>query len=71
MSLALVERGRSRLAVVDIPLLDEHYVAVEHAGAYLNGRRLRVAAAERLDEALVGLTDFAVGGGAAVENEIC
>ena len=70
VSLALVERGRSRLAVVDIPLLDEHYVAVEHAGAYLNGRRLRVAAAERLDEALVGLTDFAVGGGAAVENEI-
>jgi myo-inositol-1(or 4)-monophosphatase len=70
ISLALVEAGRSRIAVVDVPLLGEHYVAVQGAGAYLNGRRLRVAAAEALEQALVGLTDFAVGGGAVIENEI-
>ena len=70
VSLALVERGRSWLSVVDVPLLDERYVAMEGAGAYLNGRRLRVAAAEALDQALVALTDFAVGAPATTENEI-
>lgn len=70
VSLALVEEGRSRLAVVDVPLLDEHFVAVEGAGAFLNGRRLRIASAEALEQALVGLTDFAVGGHAELENAI-
>ena len=40
------------------------------AGAFLNGRRLRVAPAGGLEHALAGLTDFAFGDVARAENEI-
>jgi hypothetical protein len=60
ISLALVEGGRPRLAVVDLPLLGERYVAVEGAGSFLNGRRLSVGR-RALHEAVIGFTDFSVG----------
>jgi myo-inositol-1(or 4)-monophosphatase len=65
ISLALVTDGRPRLAVVDIPLLGERFVAVAGQGAFLNRRRIEVSTVARLGEAAVGLTDFAVGLGAA------
>jgi myo-inositol-1(or 4)-monophosphatase len=61
ISLALVTDGRPRLAIVDVPLLGERFVAVAGQGAFLNGRRIEVSAVARLAEAVVGLTDFAVG----------
>jgi myo-inositol-1(or 4)-monophosphatase len=69
ISLALVEDGRPKLAVVDLPFIGERFVAVEGGGAYLNGRRLHVA--ERpLRDAIIGFTDFSVGHDAPVENAL-
>lgn len=69
ISLALVEGGRPRLAVVDLPLLGERYVAAEGAGAFLNGRSLTVAR-RPLRDALIGFTDFSVGCDAPTENPL-
>jgi myo-inositol-1(or 4)-monophosphatase len=67
ISLALVERGRPKLAIVDLPFLGERYVAVEGGGAFLGTRRLHVV--ERpLHEAVIGFTDFSVGHDAPTEN---
>jgi myo-inositol-1(or 4)-monophosphatase len=69
ISLALVEAGRPRLAVVDLPFLGERYVAAEGAGAFLNGQALAVAD-RPLHEALIGFTDFSVGHDAPTENHL-
>lgn len=69
ISLALVEQGRPRLAVVDLPLLGERYVAVEGGGAFLNGRPIGVAA-RPIEDAVIGFTDFSVGHDAPTENEL-
>lgn len=68
ISLALIEQGQPRLAVVDLPLLGERFVAMEGAGTYLNGRQIRVSSVGRLAEATVAITDFAVGAKAHAEN---
>ena len=68
ISLALVEERRPRLAVLDFPFLGERYLAVEGAGAYLNGRPVRCAAVDTLSGAVVGLSDFSVGRDAPIEN---
>lgn len=69
ISLALVEGGRPRLAVVDLPFLGERHVAAEGAGAFLDGHRLRVADVG-LHDAIVGLSDFSVGRDAPAENPL-
>jgi myo-inositol-1(or 4)-monophosphatase len=68
ISLALVEDGQPTLAVVDLPLLGERFIAAAGAGAYMNGHRIRVSGVDRLAEATVGLSDFAVGAKARLEN---
>jgi fructose-1,6-bisphosphatase/inositol monophosphatase family enzyme len=69
ISLALVELGLPRMAIVDFPFLGERYLAAEGAGAYLNGAPIRTV--ERsLANSVVGFTDFSVGHDAPSENAI-
>ncbi|MGZ8647095.1 MAG: inositol monophosphatase family protein [Solirubrobacteraceae bacterium] len=69
ISLALVELGLPRMAIVDFPFLGERYLAAEGAGAYLNGAPIRTV--ERsLENSVVGFTDFSVGHDAPSENPI-
>jgi myo-inositol-1(or 4)-monophosphatase len=70
ISLALVHSGRPILALVDLPLLGERFVARDGAGAFLNGRQVGVNEVPELNEAVVAITDFAVGPEAKVENPI-
>jgi myo-inositol-1(or 4)-monophosphatase len=69
ISLALVERGLPRLAVVEFPFLAERYLAAEGAGAYLNGTAIHTT--ERpLADSVIGFTDFSVGHDAPTENPL-
>ncbi|MBS0504958.1 MAG: 3'(2'),5'-bisphosphate nucleotidase CysQ [Proteobacteria bacterium] len=43
VSVALVEGGKVQLAVLDAPARDQHWRAVAGEGAWLNGKRLRIA----------------------------
>jgi myo-inositol-1(or 4)-monophosphatase len=52
ISIALERDGDPFAGVVYAPIADEMFVAEKGIGAYLNGRRLRVSARRRLDEAL-------------------
>lgn len=70
ISLALVEDARPTLAVVDLPLLGERYVAATGAGAYRNGHRIRISQVDSLTEATIGMSDFAVGANAETENGV-
>jgi myo-inositol-1(or 4)-monophosphatase len=70
LSLALLQDGRPRLAIVDLPFMGERYVALEGAGAFLNGRRIHCASAGALRQAVVGMSDFSVGHDAPVENPV-
>jgi myo-inositol-1(or 4)-monophosphatase len=70
ISLALVVDGRSQLGIVDLPLLGERFVALADSGAYLNGTRIKTSQQRQLNEAVVGVTDFAVGSEARRENPV-
>lgn len=70
ISLALMEDGEPRLAIVDLPLMGERYVAAKGAGAYLNGQRITTSKISRLHEATVGFADFSVGPEAREENRL-
>jgi myo-inositol-1(or 4)-monophosphatase len=52
ISIALERDGDLYAGVIHSPVADEMYVAEKGRGAYLNGRRLRVSARKRLDEAV-------------------
>lgn len=70
ISLALVHEGRPILALVDLPLLGERFVAQEGKGAFLNGRRVATTEVPGLHESVVAITDFAVGPEARIENPV-
>lgn len=70
VSLALVVDGESHLGIVDLPLIGERFVAVAGGGAYLNGTEISIAPRRELREAVVGVTDFAVGPAAKRENPV-
>ena len=70
ISLALLSEGQPVFGIVDLPLMGERYVARSGAGAYLNGRRLHVAAGNGLGDSVVGITDFAVADDRETENPI-
>ncbi len=70
ISLALIEGGRPVFGIIDLPFLDERYVAAAGAGAYLNGQRMAIAEVGELQEAVIGFADFAVGAHADSENRI-
>lgn len=69
ISLALVRRGQPVLGIVAAPLLGERFVAVEGAGAFCNGARIRVAERE-VGDPLVALSDFAFGRKHRETNEL-
>jgi myo-inositol-1(or 4)-monophosphatase len=54
VSIALEREGRIAAAVIYNPITDELYVAERGRGAFLNNRRLRVAARRELADAVVG-----------------
>ena len=60
ISLALLERGRPVLGVVDAPLLGERFEAMDGAGAFRNGARMHVAGTV-VGDPIVALSDFAFG----------
>ena len=70
ISLALLSDGQPIFGIVDISLLGEPYVAPAGGGAYLNGARLQMPDVHRLEDAVVGITDFAVADDRLVENPI-
>jgi len=70
ISLALLSGGQPIFGIVDVPLLRERYVARAGGGAYLNGTRLQMPDVDRLADAVVGITDFAVADDRLVENPI-
>ena len=55
VSLGLVIGGKSVLGVIYNPVTEELYTAQTGQGAFLNGRRIRVSSARKLDEARMGL----------------
>ena len=54
ISIALERQGQLVAAVVYNPAMDELYTAERGGGAFLNDRRLRVAARSRLTDAVIG-----------------
>jgi myo-inositol-1(or 4)-monophosphatase len=54
ISIALEQRGEIVSAVVYDPIKEEMFWAEKGVGAYLNDRRIRVSARDRLDQALIG-----------------
>ncbi len=70
ISLSLVADGQPVLGIVDVPFLDERFVAQKGRGAYLNGTRLSVAEVPGLHEAIVGAADFKVGVGSEEEYRV-
>jgi myo-inositol-1(or 4)-monophosphatase len=70
VSLALLDRGRPVLGVIDLPFLGARYHAIEDGGAYLGDRRLRLGPGRPLVEAIVALGDFAVGASSEALNQV-
>ena len=54
ISIALERQGQIVAGVIFNPVLDELYTAERGGGAFLNDRRLRVAARRKLEDAVVG-----------------
>lgn len=52
ISLALMENGQTVSGIVYQPYTDEMFWAEKGAGAYLNGRRIHVSGAERMEECM-------------------
>lgn len=70
VSLGLVSKGRPVIGVIDLPFLAARYTAVEGAGAYAGGRRIRTSTTQSLREAVVAIGDYAVGAEAARRNRL-
>ena len=68
--IALIENGTAVFAGISLPLLRERYLAERGKGATLNGQPLRVSNVTQLNEAMVGLGDFAVGTGSEEKNKL-
>lgn len=69
-SLGLIEQGRPKLGVIDLPFLDARYSALEGEGAYLGSRRISVSRTTDLHDAVVGIGDYAVGQDAEKKNRL-
>lgn len=59
ISLALVAGTEPVVAVIDLPMLDQRYTAVQGSGAFAGDARLHVSGISRLDEAIVAVGDSA------------
>jgi len=70
ISLALVVDGQPVVGIVDAPFLGERFSARADGGAWCNGRPISVFDPGAMPEAIVGVSDFKVGVGAAEENAV-
>jgi len=68
VSLGLLQAGKQVLGVVDLPILDERYAAVEAGGAVNRAGRIGVRQTRGLSEAIVSIGDYAVGPESAEKN---
>lgn len=68
VSLGLVHQGMPVIGVIDLPLLNTRYSATLDGGAYRESTRLHVGDIARLEDAVVAIGDYAVGGGAETKN---
>ncbi|MDD2810258.1 inositol monophosphatase family protein [Rhodoferax sp.] len=59
--ITLIRDGQAFACGVSFPSLGERYVGIRGKGAFLNGDRLSVSGRVRMETALVGFGDFAVG----------
>lgn len=59
ISLGLELNGEIVLGIIDVPALNETYVAVKGAGAYVNGQPIKVSSTEKLSQALIATGFFA------------
>lgn len=59
ISLALEVEGDLKVAVVDVPLLGETYTAIRGQGAFLNGEKIQVSSARRIEDTLLATGFFA------------
>ncbi|MGO8670121.1 MAG: inositol monophosphatase family protein [Capsulimonadaceae bacterium] len=67
-AIALIEDSRPIAAGICFPLLGELYLAELHSGAWLNGAPIHVSGVDRLEDAVAGYGDFAVGAGRETRN---
>jgi myo-inositol-1(or 4)-monophosphatase len=68
VSLALVRRGVTEVAVIDLPMLDARYHAVLGRGAERDGQTIHASGCSRLPDAIVSIGDYATGQGSAERN---
>jgi len=70
VSLALVERGRPVLGVIDLPFMGSRFTAEAGGGTYEGSRRLHVSETSQLSDAIVAMGDYAVGETSWSKNRI-
>jgi len=70
ISLGLLQEGRPVLGVIDLPFLGSRYWAVEHQGAFVDGRRLQASQTANLRDAIVAIGDYDVGPNARDNNPL-
>jgi myo-inositol-1(or 4)-monophosphatase len=68
-AISLIDRGRTTLAVIDLPLLEDTYTAFSRSSARQNGREIKCGEVTELDKAMIGLSEFARGEGANETNQ--
>lgn len=69
ISLGLEVDGELKLAVIDMPMLNETYTAIRGEGAFVNGKPLRVSETADLNESLLA-TGFFPEDKAALEEQV-
>jgi myo-inositol-1(or 4)-monophosphatase len=69
-SIALMYDGIPVAAGVAFPIFGELFLAESGCGAFLNGERICVSDTNRLDQAIVGFGDFAIGRDSAETNRL-
>lgn len=68
VSLALVEDGQPILGLISLPVMDQHYTATQHGGAYCNDELIHSRPTASLADAMISLGDYAVGDHATEKN---
>jgi myo-inositol-1(or 4)-monophosphatase len=68
VSIALIRQAVPIASGLGFPALRERYVANKDAGAYLNGKRIKVSKKSLFKESIVGFGDFSVGNDSISKN---
>ena len=70
VSLALIDDDRPLIGLIDVPVLGEHYTAIQGGGASLNGEPITVREVHDLANAVVATGDYAVSNDAIATNPL-